>query len=288
MSSRDSRQAAEERAIFQASLKAYPSFAKRVVNFEQPHQLFPDIVAKLHDGSEVNFELAEWLDNQQMEQSKQIERVELAILDALGSQGINGSDHIRCVMLVLRENVPRFRQQDGLDFRNELYRLISDTDRRWPMERHWQSPQGRICRQFSSFPILNKYLRSVHFDPLRFGNTIKERWRTGHPWIFFQSRGGSYSSDTALIALLEIIRKKEDHYGKQEARGVSLMVYYSQAVLYNTPFYGIKVNGFNDAAKFAADRLMKMPIIFEKVYLFQALEPDLQAFEVYPTLLKCQ
>jgi hypothetical protein len=288
MSSRDSRQAVEERAIFQAFLKAYPSFAKQIVNIAQPEQLFPDIVAELHDGCKINFELAEWLDNQEMGQSKQIERVESALWDALGDQGINDSNHFRCVMLVLRDNVPRFRQQDGPDFRNELHRLISDTDRRWPLERHWQSPQGRICRQFSSFPILNKYLRSVHFEPHRFGNTIKERWPTGQPWIFFQSWGGSYSPDTAMTALLEVIRKKQNHYGKQEGGAVRLLIYYGQAVRYNTPFYGIEINGFNDVAKIAANKLMGVPIIFEKIYLFQALEPELQDFEIYPILLECR
>src|SRR5215813_9168854 len=180
MSFRGSRQAAEEHAVFQAFLKAYPSFAKEIGSIEQPDQLFPDIIAKLHDGSEVNFELAEWLDNQQMEQSKKIERLERDLLDALGEQGINGSDHIRCVMLVLQDDVRRFRQEDGAHFRNELFTLIDDTDRRWAFERHWQSAQGCICRQFPSFPTLTKYLRSVHFLPLRFGNTVLKRWRTGH------------------------------------------------------------------------------------------------------------
>src|SRR5262249_45113907 len=139
-------------------------------------------------------------------------------------------DHIRCVMLGLRDDVHRFRQQDKTDFRNELLTLFADTDRRWPFERHWQSAQGHICRRFPSFPTLTKYLRSVHFSPLRFGDTVKERWSPDHPWIFFQSWGGSYSPDTALKALYEIVSKKQSHYGEQEAGRVRLLIYYGQAV----------------------------------------------------------
>jgi hypothetical protein len=47
MSPCNSRQATEERAIFEAFLRAYPSFACEIIGFKQPEQSFPDIIAKL-------------------------------------------------------------------------------------------------------------------------------------------------------------------------------------------------------------------------------------------------
>jgi hypothetical protein len=288
VSCRNSRQAAQEIGIFRAFLKACPSLARETVDITQPCQPFPDITAKLQAGSEIDFELGEWLDGQQMQQAKKIERLESSLLDALGEQGTSKSNHFRCVMLVLRDDALRFDPRHGAAFRSELLTLIAETDHRWPSERYWHSPQGRVCRELRSYPGLAKYLRSVHFSPLRFGNTTAERWPAGQPWIFFRSWGGSYSSDTALSALFGIIQKKQSHYGYQDSRPVRLLVYYGQAVRYNTPYYGIKTREFEDVAAWSAGILAGERLIFEKVYLLQALEPNLQAFEIYPSFWMCQ
>ncbi len=288
MSCRDSTQAAEELGIFQAFLRTSPSLAEEIVDVTQPCQPFPDIKVKLQTGLEIEFELGEWLDSKQMQQAKKTERLEACLQDSLGEQGTNESNHFRCVMLVLRDGAGRFNSQDARSFRSELFTLIADTDRRWSSERHWQSPQGRICREFGLYATLAKYLRSVNFSPLRSANGMVDRWRTGHPWIFVKLWGGFYSSDTALKTLLGIIRKKQSHYGRQDVRPVRLLIYYCQAVRYNTPYYGLETRGFGDVAAVAAHALIGEQLIFERVYLLQALEPDLQAFEVYPNLLKCQ
>jgi len=280
--------AAEEMGIFRAFLKAWPSFARDVVEITQPCQPFPDITVKLLARPEIDFELGEWLNEGQMQVAKKTETLESCLLTSIGDQGPCPSDHFQCVMLVLRDNLKRFNQQEGGAFRSELLNLIEDTNHRWPNERSWHSLQGHMCSEFKSFPTLAKFLQSIRFVPLRVGNKPAERWPTGQPWIFFRSWGGWYSSDSAVNALLGIIRKKQNHYGKQTGRPVHLLIYYGKAVLYNTPFLGVKIRAFKDVPAMAARELTGKQLIFERVYLFQALEPDLQAFEIYPNLVPCQ
>ena len=192
-------------------------------------------------------------------------------------------------MMVLEDDPVGFDPADGAAFRSELYTLIEETDRRWSSERFWHSPQGRVCRKFESYPTLSKYVASVHFDPLQFGNTKLEPWPVGQPWIFFRAWISSYASETALNALLKIIEKKRAHYGRsQEARHVHLLIHYGRAMRYNTPYYGIGVRGFEDVATVAAQALTGKPLVFEKVYLLEALEPGVQAFEIYPKLCRCE
>ncbi len=274
--------------IFQAFLKAWPSFARDIVEITQPCQPFPDITVKLQAGSEIDFELGEWLNEKQMRMAKMTERLESSLLASIGEQGPCQSNHFRCVMLVLRDNPGRFNSREGGAFRSELLGLIVDTDRRWPSEHFWHSPRGHVCRNLELYPTLAKFLHSIHFYPLRLGNKLEEPWPVDHPWIFFESWCGSYSSDTALDALLGIIRKKQNHYGSQAGRSVRMLIYYGQAVLYNTPYLDVKIRAFKDVAAMAARELPGKRLVFERVYLFQALEPYLQAFEIYPKLVPCQ
>ena len=96
MSCRDSRQAAEEMGIFRAFLKAWPSFARDVVEITQPCQPFPDIIVKLRSELELDFELGEWLDEQQIKVAKKTERLESALLASIGDQGACQSNHFQC------------------------------------------------------------------------------------------------------------------------------------------------------------------------------------------------
>ncbi len=68
-------------------------------------------------------------------------------------------------MLCPSEDVTKFEAADEARFRTQLWALVAETHERWPTERFWRSPQGRICRDFDGHPILGKYLRSANFDP---------------------------------------------------------------------------------------------------------------------------
>lgn len=88
---------------------------------------------------------------------------------------------------------------------------------------------------------------------------------------------------TALVAILE---GKIRHYGAF-AEPVRLIVYYGRAILYNTPYFGVKVREFRDVAELAA-RAVQGQTRFERIYLLNALTPGLQAFEIFPALVECR
>ena len=80
--------------------------------------------------------------------------------------------------------------------------------------------------------------------------------------------GSSYSSDTAIGALQEVLQAKINAYYGVFRHPVRLVVYYASAVAYNTPWYGIHYQNFSHVAK-AAARMVKGQSRFEKIYLFK-------------------
>jgi hypothetical protein len=99
--------------------------------------------------------------------------------------------------------------------------------------------------------------------------------------------GGSYDPQEALDALACVIEDKIGHYGPFGEEDVRLIVFYNRAALYNTPFGGIAYRKFEDVAALAAKKLRALRVPFKTVYLLKALEPELEAFEVYPMFRKC-
>lgn len=283
MATRSPAHAEEEKVIFDAFLAAHPSFAAEIKRFRQPDDEFPDIVAVMKNGTEVDFELGEWLDGAQMGAAKRYDALAEAVVDAIGPQEPTPR-YFCAVMLTPREEIPKFEPADRGGFGAQLWALVKETDQRWPTERFWHSPQGRICRELAGFPLLGKYLRSVHFDPLVVRGEARP-WPESQPWIFVELRGGSYSPETALRAVAGILEQKVRRYGRF-MRPTRLIIYYGKAVAYNTPYVGIETREFADVAAHAAE-VVHGQNAFEKIYLLNALEPGLEAFEICPTLTRC-
>jgi hypothetical protein len=86
-------------------------------------------------------------------------------------------------MLGLREDISYFRKEDCAGFSEDLHRLITDTDRRWPSEPMWHSSQGFRCTDLGNYPALRKYLKEVQFDA-----AIGEQ-QPGIDWIDFKPFG---------------------------------------------------------------------------------------------------
>jgi len=64
-------------------------------------------------------------------------------------------------------------------------------------------------------------------------------------------------------------------------------VFYNRAALYNTHFWSVAYRKFEDVAAFATKKLKEIKVPFKTVYLLNASERELEAFEVYPMLRKC-
>jgi hypothetical protein len=281
---RQKTHAEEEKAIFDAFLTAHPSFAATVKEARQPDAEFPDVIVTLLAGGELDFELGEWLHGEQMAKAKTRERLTKSIEDAIGEQGPNPSPHFRAVMLTPREDVKRFDPVDRGAFGKELWALVAATHEYWPSERLWHSPQGRVCRDFGDHPTLGKYLSAVHFYPAVVASR-KQPWPAGQPWIFVELPGGSYSPDTALGALADILKQKIDHYGPF-SRPTRLVIHYGKAVAYNTPYLGVETRDFADVVALAAD-VVRGQTAYDRIYLLNAVEPGLELYEIYPTCARC-
>jgi hypothetical protein len=140
---RHAKHAEEEKAIFDAFLKVHPSFAATVASTIQPDAQFPDVIVRRRDGSQIDFELVQWLNEDQTARGKRREKLGEAIEAAIGKQGANTSRHFGFVMLFPCASLPRFDRADTAAFKAEVWNLINETERRWPTERFWHSPQGR-------------------------------------------------------------------------------------------------------------------------------------------------
>ena len=289
---RNPKQKEEERKAFESFLRAYASLGSEV-KWKQPNSEFPDVVVTLRDGKEIDFELGRWLDEEQIQETKKTERVQLAISQAIGIQPENSTQHIHCVMISMRNDVTRFDSNDGEIFKSQLFDLIECTDQRWPNERHWHSPQGYHCTDFACYPTLDKYLAEAWYVPRQTGNSIRESRPHGIDWICFETGAKSYSSESALQALRSIVEKKAQHYGSASDRRVYLLIYYGfDAARYNTPWVDVHHEDFEsvarEASKFVKSLSSEKKLPFEKVYLLHALLPDLKAFEIYPDLTECK
>ncbi len=284
MTVRQNAHAEEERAVFNAFLAAYPSFASSIKEVRQPDDQFPDVTVILMDGGEIDFELGEWLHGVQMAAAKRREQLVASIEEAIGPHGPNPSRHFRAVMLTPLDSAPALTAAHKNDFKAALGALIEDTEQRWPGDGLWQSPQGRVCRDLGAYPPLDKYLLAVHFDPLVVRGEPRP-WRSGQPWIVNELPGGAYSAENALGALVDILTQKITHYGRF-SRPTRLVIYYGKAAVYNTPYRGIEMREFKDVAVHAADAVRDQEA-FEKIYLLSALEPGPEVYEIYPACARC-
>jgi len=119
-----------------------------------------------------------------------------------------------------------------------------------------------MCREFAEYPMLAKYLHTVHFFP-RVVRDVSRSRPARQQWIFVQARGGSYSPDTQLAALAGILDQKIKHYGKFW-RPTRLLIHYGKAFAYNAPYVGVETQEFADVAALAADAVRRQAA-FERI-----------------------
>lgn len=182
---------------------------------------------------------------------------------------------------------------------------------------------GYLCDDFKAYPTLAKYLESTHFWPrdTRQETTLKraldraardpeiialfKRARNEaltciqegglsptqpaptDEWIGFSQQGGAYSPESALAALATIIEKKLSYAPLSGGREVRLIIYYDEGALYNTPYKDLKFRSFADIAQEASrvtrEKLGAKRSPFTRIYLLKALDPNPEAFEIWPT-----
>lgn len=112
MSIHHAKHADEEKAIFDAFLRTYCSFAAPIARTIQPDAQFPDLIVEQRDGRQIDFEPVQWINEDQVAHGKRREKLVEAIEDAIGEQGRNTSRHFAFVMLFPRGDILRFQRAD--------------------------------------------------------------------------------------------------------------------------------------------------------------------------------
>lgn len=282
-----------EKLIFESFLKNCPDFANEPIEEwdvvedwyakraldpppPQPFDKRPDIIAVTTSGRRIGVELKSWVNREQITEARKQEQIQKNLLNAIGNQPPNQTQHIGYVWLSAKE--VRFDPNDSSQFREQMFGLIEKVDNNWS-----QDDGFRECSHeesaFSEFPILGKYLVRVQAEP-----AIRERAETN--WIDFRPPGGAYSPKAMLDTLgLSLVAHKTDPRYKDLRTQVGLeevylLVHYDfKAFAYNTPIDAPSF-GFKDAADFASSVLAGDGGYFDRVFLFHFLWGKEEAFRI--------
>ena len=271
-----------EAGNFEAFRLANPNFAGRPLISVQWGGDPPDVLCLDAIAKRIGVELVQWVNQQQMAESKARYEVEesyrLVILSSLESPPKN----IGIIYLYAKIHLT---PQNAAMFRSELYRFIGQLDANWSNNPERDDPQGFFITDFAGYPSLVRHLEGlhVHAKGRRFYSEL------GSEWITFRAHGGAYTSDWMRDALLGNIRKKIIKYGKpdnqlklrqQRLNEFYLLAYYDEAVLHNTP-YDVPGFGFREIGALVTHELSTNPHPFDEVFLYSPLEKP-AAIQVWP------
>jgi len=225
----------EEEDVFAAFLAVQPDFAGESIEvWDSAPSDPPDIICRTVSGRKIGVELGEWLHEREMGASKLREKIEQQLINAIGEpQPLNTSDHFDMVILHPQERVRLNSESDRVAFRKEVFKLIQEVDISWPKERSWQSPQGHHIKDLAAWPILDVYLKEVHFNP------GQSKWKEGDNWILPSAHGDTFDDQTMAEPLTKLIRDKLARYQSRlmatPSDDLVLLVFFNQGLMYNSP-----------------------------------------------------
>ncbi len=266
-----------ERAIFESFHRITPDFAGRLIEWEEGTDP-PDVICFDKVEKRLGVELAEWLNEGQMKASKLRERIEESFLKVIQSQDVASLSNIEIVWLNTKPKT-LLRESDAEAFRSEIYALIEKVNSDSGSNKDFNSPQGFSVQDFTGHPSLDYYLQDLHFFS---GSNVNTH--LGIPWIRFRNWGGAYTPNDAVDALLEIMDKKTSKYRnlhqEQNLDELYLLIYYDQALFYNTPFIAPNF-GFQQIVEIANRRANINPGFFQKIFLFNSVYPNHEVAELW-------
>jgi hypothetical protein len=172
---------------------------------------------------------------------------------------------------------------DAAAFRGELLTLIGEIDRGWDSEPDWDSPQGFQWNDLSAHPTLRKYLDALETQP-RVASRPTTMKKGGLHWLTFPMRGGAYTPEDMVNALVEVVEAKIAKYAAKPA-GVDefhLLVHYDKAWEYNTPVIGIDF-GYPEVVAAAAARIGSQAGMFDRIFVFVPIADKAKVFLLFPS-----
>jgi hypothetical protein len=257
-----------ERRIFAGFVQLLQEFSgEPLAGWDQPEQEndFPDIIGETVSGRRIGVELGEWLNAKEMAAAMTKERREECINAAIGQQGDNPTTHIKYLWLHPKGHV---HAKDYAQFREQLFDIIRASDERWPNEPYWQRGTLLSADDLKAYPVLAKYLDGIRL----FAKTPGREWPTPDWWILFPAGGGFFNKDTMLNPLKQLIASKTAHYGQSNTgfTHLSLLLYYEQAVLYNSP-YATPLHPEEAIVEAAKESIGESIAPFERIFLYIAI-----------------
>jgi|WetSurMetagenome_2_1015567.scaffolds.fasta_scaffold127523_2 hypothetical protein len=255
-----------EKIIFAFFQKCKPDFAGTPVTYV-PGNDPPDFVCTDANGRRIGIELGEWLNEQQMKSGKEREALEKSYMGVIQSEKTSHPQNIGTVWIGPKE-MTILKKGDQDSFCRELYDNAQRVDREWHANKEVNGPQGYHQIDFSGYPTLQKYLSILVFMP---ASMLAQP--SGFPWICFRPHGGAYSSESAILALSELLEKKIPKYvglrQKENLRELYLIAYFDQGLVYNTPYDTIGI-GFSTIANICRKWLAANWGQFDKIFLFDS------------------
>lgn len=272
-------QVEKHKFVFSAFREAYPALALQIKDEHYPQDGFADVETTMADRSFVEWQLGGWLDQDQMRVAKRRERLEAELRRVFSTMPNTIANFGLCLVLP-RDDAERFQRAHAEVFGVELQHLLKEMDSDWSTRPQLRSPQGQLCRDFTNYPTLGKYLHSFMLMPLTASGQRHQQWIEVEGW------GGAYNPLTAVEALRKIVTKKAGRYGGLAGVDARLLLHYDEAILYNSPYHDSDT-ALEDLAQLVGYWLvMDFPDLssqFKEVYLLHTAER--RAFQVFPVVL---
>ncbi len=262
-----------ERLVFDRFLAARPLFAGahvRVIPVNERsgegQDPVPDSVCEDASGRRIGVELGEWLAPDQMATDIEQDRLEASYVETEAIQRILRPPHVGYVRLFA---LPRKKltRDCALALFAELERYLWALEDDWDAHRERRSPQGFRCTDFSGYSCLEKHLEELRIEAAQY-HTLPE----GTQWIMFPARGGAFTPERAVQALVDLLNDKCGKYTtlKQDKTlaALYLVAYYAQAFQHNTPYLPFTLPQVAEKARMAATAC---PGPFDAIYLFDLM-----------------
>lgn len=199
-------------------------------------------------------------------------------LGIIGSESVPPPRNTESVTVGIRHKAP-VTTSEQQQFRTELYRCIESADAKLAPPHGLQSVS---VYDLSGYPCLSKYVAWMELWP---SPAVPRHSATR--WVRFSARGGFYSPQLMVVALLENIQKKTGKYStlsrEQALDQLYLIAYYDRAILYNSP-YDTSEFGIRDVADAVNRALATNPGHFHKIFLFSPIEKKNKVFQVWPSV----
>ena len=257
-----------ERIIFDAFIGIEPNFAGGPVTYEQCEKDPPDFICK-NDKRRIGVELGEWLHKEQTDKSRALEDIEEEIKK----------------QVLLDEKISNFLKNHEVSIFTIADKFPSKVD----MER-FISELIDFLMKF----ITESQLEEKKYFLNNFNGHLKVKefiaWISIHKSILQGAiefvKGGAYSPDDAVNALLRIISDKVNKENYQNLKKdvklteFYLIVYYHKALIYNSPFNGVEQT-IHTIVESVRKKMDKNHGPFDKIFLFVAMEPG-EVFTLYP------